>query len=82
VVPDILANAGGVVVSHLEWVQALMGLFWEKEQVIAELERKMVKASKEVWEKSEQRGVALRCAAYLVALERISEVLRFRGLFP
>ena len=82
VIPDILANAGGVVVSHLEWVQALSGLFWEEEQVNKELERKMVKAFKEVREKSVQGTVSLRCAAYLVALERISEVYRFRGIFP
>lgn len=82
VVPDILANAGGVVVSHLEWVQALSGLFWEEEQVIAELERKMVKSFKDVWEKAIQRNISLRCAAYLVAIERIAEVYRFRGLFP
>ena len=82
VVPDILANAGGVVVSHLEWVQALSGLFWEEEQVIAELERKMVKSFKDVWENAIQRNISLRCAAYLVAIERIAEVYRFRGLFP
>jgi glutamate dehydrogenase (NAD(P)+) len=82
VIPDILANAGGVVVSHLEWVQALSGLFWEENQVNKELERKMVRAFKEVWEKSVQKPVSLRCAAYLIALERISEVYKFRGLFP
>jgi len=60
----------------------MSGLFWEKEQVNAELERKMVKAFNEVLEKSAQRAVSLRCAAYLVALERISEVYRFRGIFP
>lgn len=82
VIPDILANAGGVVVSHLEWVQALSGLSWEEDQVNFELERKMVKASKEVWARALQRNVSLRCAAYLVAIERISEVYRYRGIFP
>ncbi|NQT79327.1 MAG: Glu/Leu/Phe/Val dehydrogenase [Candidatus Aminicenantes bacterium] len=82
VIPDILANAGGVVVSHLEWVQALSGLYWEEEQVNAELERKMIKAFKEVWEKAIKRKVSLRCAAYLVAIERIAEVYRYRGIFP
>jgi len=82
VIPDILANAGGVVVSHLEWVQALSGLSWEEDQVNSELERKMVKALKEVWAKASQRNVSLRCAAYLVAIERISEVYRYRGIFP
>lgn len=82
VIPDILANAGGVVVSHLEWVQALSGLYWEEEQVNAELERKMVKAFKEVWASAQKRNVALRCAAYVVAIERIAEVYRYRGIFP
>lgn len=82
VIPDILANAGGVVVSHLEWVQALSGLFWEEKQVNNELERKMVNAFKEVWERASQRNVSFRCAAYLVAIERIAEVYRYRGIFP
>ncbi|UCE41179.1 MAG: Glu/Leu/Phe/Val dehydrogenase [Candidatus Aminicenantes bacterium] len=82
VIPDILANAGGVVVSHLEWVQAMSGLYWEEEQVNAELERKLVKAFKEVWANSIKRNVTLRCAAYVVAIERIAEVYRYRGIFP
>ena len=82
VIPDILANAGGVVVSHLEWVQALSGLFWEEEQVNSELERKMVKTFKEVWENSQRRNVSLRCAAYTASIERIAEVYSYRGIFP
>lgn len=82
VIPDILANAGGVVVSHLEWVQAMSGLYWEEERVNAELERKMVKAFMEVWESAKKRKIAFRCAAYVVAIERIAEVYRYRGIFP
>lgn len=82
VIPDILANAGGVVVSHLEWVQALSGLYWEKEQVNTELERKMVKAFKEVWDRIQKTKISFRCAAYSVAIERIAEVYRYRGIFP
>ena len=82
VIPDILANAGGVVVSHLEWVQALSGLFWEEEQVNAELERKMVKSFREVWQARSKKDISLRCAAYIVAIERIAEVYRYRGMFP
>jgi glutamate dehydrogenase (NAD(P)+) len=82
IIPDILANAGGVVVSHLEWVQAMSGLFWEEEQVNRELERKMVKAFKEVWGNSRQRNISLRCAAYTSAIERIAEVYSYRGIFP
>jgi len=82
VIPDILANAGGVVVSHLEWAQALSGLFWEEEQVNAELERKMVKSFREVWQAHSKKDIPLRCAAYIVAIERIAEVYRYRGMFP
>lgn len=82
VIPDILANAGGVVVSHLEWVQALSGLYWEEDQVNRELERKLVKAFQEVWAASQERKVTLRCAAYIVAIQRIAEVYRYRGIFP
>ena len=82
VIPDILANAGGVVVSHLEWVQALSGLFWEEEQVNAELEKKMMKSCKKVWETSKQKNISLRCAAYVVAIERIAEIYSYRGMFP
>jgi glutamate dehydrogenase (NAD(P)+) len=82
VIPDILANAGGVVVSHLEWVQAMSGLYWEEERVNDELERKMVKAFNEVWECAKQRDISLRCAAYIVAIERIAEVYWYRGIFP
>ena len=82
VIPDILANAGGVVVSHLEWVQAMSGLYWEEDRVNAELERKMVKAFKKVWDSSQTRNVTLRCAAYVVAIERIAEVYWYRGIFP
>ena len=82
VIPDILANAGGVVVSHLEWVQALSGLFWEEDQVNTELEKKMVKSFKQVWDVATRRKVSFRCAAYLIAIERIAEVYRYRGIFP
>jgi len=82
IIPDILANAGGVVVSHLEWVQALSGLYWEEDQVNTELERKLVKAFKQVWEIAIQRKVAFRCAAYIAAIEKMAEVYRYRGIFP
>ena len=68
--------------SHLEWVQAMSGLYWEEEQVNAELESKMVKAFKEVWDNSQKRNISLRCAAYVVAIERIAEIYLYRGIFP
>ena len=74
VIPDILANAGGVVVSHLEWVQALGGMYWEEEEVNSELERKLVKAFKVVWEIMTRKKVSARCAAYIAAIEKMAEV--------
>jgi len=82
VVPDILANSGGVIVSHLEWVQALSGLYWEEEEVNRHLERKLIKSFEEVWKKSKEFNVSLREASYIVALERIAEVYYYRGIFP
>lgn len=82
VVPDILANSGGVIVSHFEWVQALSGLYWEEEEVNKRLESKLIKSFNEVWELAQKKKVSLRTAAYIVALERISEVYKYRGIFP
>jgi len=81
-IPDIMANAGGVVVSHLEWAQALSGLYWEEEKVNAELEKKVVKAFRELYEEATRRQVSYRCAAYIIAIERIAAVYRYRGIFP
>jgi glutamate dehydrogenase/leucine dehydrogenase len=82
IIPDILANSGGVIVSHLEWVQALSGLYWDEKEVNQHLEKKLVKSFYDVWEKSKELKVSLREAAYIIALERIAEVYRYRGIFP
>lgn len=82
VVPDILANAGGVIVSHLEWVQALSGLQWEEDEINKRLERKLVTSFEKVWKKAQEKNISLRTAAYIVAIERIAEVYSYRGLFP
>jgi glutamate dehydrogenase (NAD(P)+) len=79
VVPDILANAGGVVVSHLEWVQDLQGLFWEENQVEAHLRRRMERAFTDVSVLATESGVPLRRAAYRLALSRVAEATRQRG---
>jgi len=82
VVPDILANAGGVVVSYFEWVQDLQAFFWEEEEVNKNLHRIMVRSFNEVWEVSEKEGVPLRLAAYLLAVSRVAQSVRERGIFP
>jgi glutamate dehydrogenase/leucine dehydrogenase len=82
VIPDILANSGGVIVSHLEWVQALSGLKWEEEEINQRLENRLVTTFDKVWKKAEEKHISLRTAAYVVAIEKIAEVYSYRGLFP
>ncbi|MEO0226074.1 MAG: Glu/Leu/Phe/Val dehydrogenase [candidate division WOR-3 bacterium] len=82
VVPDILANSGGVIVSHFEWVQALSGMYWEEAEVNQRLEKKLINTFDEVWIKAQQMKVSLRTAAYCVALERVASVYQYRGIFP
>ncbi len=82
VVPDILANAGGVVVSYFEWVQNIQSLMWDEEEVNRTLEKIMIRAFNEVWAKTEKHGTTMRMGAYMVALERITKAKRIRGVFP
>ena len=81
VVPDILANAGGVTVSYFEWVQDRMGYFWTEERVNSSLEQIMVKSFNDVVEVSEKHKVSLRIAAYILAIDRVAATYRLRGLF-
>jgi len=82
VVPDILANAGGVIVSYFEWVQDLQSFFWEESEVNQRLQRIITNAFHEVSAVAESRGVRMREAAYVVALQRVVEAIRLRGIFP
>jgi glutamate dehydrogenase (NAD(P)+) len=82
VVPDILANAGGVVVSYFEWVQNIQSLMWDEEEVNRTLEKIMIRAFNEVWTKVEAHTTTMRMGAYMVALERITKAKRIRGVFP
>ncbi|MFN3974490.1 MAG: Glu/Leu/Phe/Val family dehydrogenase [Dehalococcoidia bacterium] len=82
VVPDILANAGGVVVSYFEWVQDLQFYFWDLDEVNRNLERVLVRAFLEVASLAEQEGTDMRMAAYMLAIRRVAEVMRLRGLYP
>ena len=82
VVPDILANAGGVVVSYFEWVQDLQSFFWEEKEVNQRLERIMVNAFNEVASMADERIVRLRQAAYIVALKRVVDAMKMRGIYP
>jgi len=82
IVPDILANTGGVIVSYLEWVQGLQFLFWEEEEVNDYLERILTKAFAEVLQTSQQEKADMRTAAHMIALRRLATAMAFRGIFP
>jgi len=82
VVPDILANAGGVIVSYLEWVQDLQNFFWDEEEVNRTLKKLMVRAFAEVWSFSHERRVPLRKGALMLAVQRVAEAVQSRGIFP
>ena len=81
VIPDILANAGGVVVSYFEWVQDRYGYFWKEDEVNSRLEEKMVAAFDAVWSTRDRFDVNARTAAYILAVDRIMEARSLRGLY-
>ena len=82
VLPDILANAGGVTVSYFEWVQGLDNFFWDQKRVQDELQRIMEKSFDAVNAKADEADCDYRTAAYTIAISRVAEALRLKGLFP
>lgn len=82
VIPDILANAGGVIVSYFEWVQDLQNLFWSETEVIRGLKRILTKAFHEVLDLSQKEKTDMRLAALMIGIRRVASAMHWRGLYP
>ena len=82
VVPDVIANAGGVTVSYFEWVQDFSSFFWTEEEINQRLTRIMREAFSAVWQMADDKGVSLRTAAFLIACTRVLHAREMRGLYP
>jgi glutamate dehydrogenase (NAD(P)+) len=82
VLPDILANAGGVVVSYFEWVQGLQEYFWKEAEVNAKLNDIITRAFNETWATMDRRKTSMRMAAYGLAVQRVAEATTTRGIYP
>jgi len=82
VVPDVIANSGGVTVSYFEWVQDFSSFFWTEDEINVRLDKIITGAFKHIWDVSEQHRVSLRTAAFVVACTRVLEAREERGLYP
>ena len=82
VLPDVLANAGGVVVSYFEWVQGLQEYFWKEDEINSKLRDITTRAFNETWRTFEQRKTSMRLAAYGLAVRRVADATITRGLYP
>jgi glutamate dehydrogenase (NAD(P)+) len=81
-VPDVLANAGGVIVSYFEWVQDLQFFFWSEGEVNAKMEAILVRSYRDVRTKARSEGIDMRLAAYLIGVQRVADATTLRGIYP
>ena len=82
VIPDVLANAGGVTVSYFEWVQDFSSFFWSEQEINARLESILMKAFAAIWQTAQEREVSIRTAAFIIACQRVLAAREQRGLYP
>ena len=82
VCPDILSNAGGVVVSYFEWVQNIQSLYWDEAEVNSRLKVIMDKAFESMWDLCQEKKVTLRQGAYMIAVKRVLDAKVMRGIWP
>jgi glutamate dehydrogenase (NAD(P)+) len=82
VIPDVLANAGGVTVSYFEWVQDISAFFWSEDEINVRLDKIMRDAFAAVWDAAQSKGILLRTAAFVLGCERVLQARKLRGLYP
>jgi glutamate dehydrogenase (NAD(P)+) len=82
VIPDIIANAGGVIVSYFEWVQDLQAFFWEEEEINTKLHHIITRAFYDILHTSVNKRIDMRLAAYALAVQRVANATMVRGIYP